>query len=274
MAVLLGVLYMKNYLFVSLLVLSGCVATTSEPPPIYEPLPLTDQYIKDINHAALCSLSVTQGEPRIYAEISNRKLDCSRSPLVCANKGYKKGTKKFLECEENERLQIALKENSVTRPRQAYRAILAPRITTPPPKTSQQACGQIATWLERIECFEKSLSNDRQAKEATFGREVLAYMRVLIDNVKSGKMSESEAKYAYEQKLSEIRQRLVEREALENLSRSTNQAQRPPVFQPTPVYQGSIKTECRPARGLEGGFDCTTGPDAHDILLQRLSNPQ
>ena len=210
-------------------------------------------------------MAKTNPDPRIDTEIRSRSVDCEHSALVCTNKGIKKGTNAFDVCKAQE-TQLASTRKIISGSTQTYQTTYTPRV-------SQQACEQITTWLERMECFENRLSNNRQANEATFGREVLAYMRVLIENVKSGKMSEAEAKYAYEQKLSEIRQRLAERKALESLSRSTNQMQNSQVFQQTPTYQGTVKTECRPAQGLEGGFDCTTGPDARDVLLQKLANP-
>ena len=241
---------MKKYLFISVLILSGCVSTPYE--TSYVPPPLTDQYIKDINDAALCSLSVTQGEQRIYAEISNRTLDCSRSSLVCSVKGFKKGTDQFLACKKN----MELKKDEVNIHKFQENNLQYQHS----PKFYKQTCQHITVWLEKMECFEKSLSGNNRYRKATNYREIMAYMRVLIESVKSGKMTEAEAKYAYEQKLSEAKRQLAEKDALqrnndrlmETMKNNQQNSQKP-----APVYTNPTTTKCRPNR-FDGGFNCTT----------------
>lgn len=97
------------------LLLTGCLST-----PHYAPPPLTDKYIADLNDAALCSLSNTQVDPRIGAEIQLRKLDCDPLSLTCSAKGLKKGTKKFSQCKADQRAQYALEAQKRANPAFGY----------------------------------------------------------------------------------------------------------------------------------------------------------
>ncbi|WP_041802698.1 hypothetical protein [Micavibrio aeruginosavorus] len=92
-------------------VLSGCV--TARPP-------MTDQQIAEVNDAALCSLSNTENDIRIDAEIMSRKLDCDPASLVCAAKGLKKGTSKFAQCRKEKAAENKLQAQKRANPAFGY----------------------------------------------------------------------------------------------------------------------------------------------------------
>lgn len=140
-------------------------------------------------------------------------------------------------------------------------------------------CETRKAWVEMTECKARVMISYRNDP---FTQEIFAYSMLLIEKVNNRKMTNAEAEYAIQQKVAEVNQRLsgirAENRQLDLIEREqdmrAHQERMKRMYQkPAPVLTPT-KTECRPARGLEGGFDCTTGPDSRDLLLQKLSNPQ
>ncbi|WP_435640439.1 hypothetical protein [Micavibrio aeruginosavorus] len=98
-------------LVVVAIALSGCVTTRP---------PMTDQQIANVNDAALCSLSNTENDIRIDAEIMSRKLDCDPAALVCSAKGLKKGTSKYTQCKKEKAAENNLQAQKRANPAFGY----------------------------------------------------------------------------------------------------------------------------------------------------------
>ena len=106
---------MKKSILITTIILSGCATA-----PVYEMPPLTDQQIKDANNSALCSLSSTTGDPRTYAEIQSRNIDCDHASLVCSSKGLNKGSKGYDHCKSGVQTEYAVQEKKRSNPAYAY----------------------------------------------------------------------------------------------------------------------------------------------------------
>ncbi len=74
------------FLCATLLVLSACAS------------PLTDQEISGLSNEQLCTVSRSNPDPRLDAEIKRKGLDCDPATLNCKAQGLKKNTKEFSSC--------------------------------------------------------------------------------------------------------------------------------------------------------------------------------
>jgi hypothetical protein len=124
-------------------------------------------------------------------------------------------------------------------------------------------------WVEKAECMDSVAATDLRIAHDPISQEIVAYRRLLIENVKKNKMSDAEANYAFKQKISEKNQSVAFSNYL-NAPSYPVVSSSPPAY---PTYQRPIETQCRPTIG--GGFDCKTqetGPDLSVFGRQRSMN--
>lgn len=282
---------MKKFLAVGILLLTGCVTT-----PITAPVVMTDQHIASVSDAALCSLSKTNPDPRIDAEMQSRNVDCDPSALRCGAKGIKSGTKKFSKCKENQQAQqiaetgnkqyaaTAIKQESSCGFMQEFfggRDCRKEDI-----QRSMNACKSQKKWVDKMQCKQGVPISD------PLDAEINAYISVLIEQVKTHQLTEAQAEYAFQRKVSEVTQRidqanaeqkrlnLIERQQdalahqqrMERMSETTRQNNDlmmealknnrqntsipTPAPMPIPTLKNPERTECRPDG--YGGVTCTT----------------
>ena len=140
---------MKKFLVFGILALTGCVTMP-------EPVVMTDQHIAGVSDAALCSLSKTNPDPRIDAEMQSRNVDCDPAALRCGAKGIKKGTQKFSECKESEKLKLASESNNTVPQKQAYKSANSAH------QEQAYSCGFMDEFLGGVDCFKRANGQEIQ----------------------------------------------------------------------------------------------------------------
>ena len=134
---------------------------------------------------------------------------------------------------------------------------LAGCIATVPQYVSYN-CGQHSSWLETAQCHNREYyANAPNIQNDQGYHQIASYRRLLIEKVQSGKMTDAEADYAFQQKIAE-----------ENAAIAQARAFQPVIYSAPSQPQADnrpVETNCRPTIG--GGFKCTSEPTGPDLSV-------
>lgn len=137
----------------------------------------------------------------------------------------------------------------------------------------RRMCFAYDGWLDRAQCLE---STDRayppDYTDANL-EEVYAYRRVLIEKVKSGKMSEAEADFALKQKTANAYDRYRQQEASRPAESSFYEQRQRARQEKPPTWDKTYVTKCNASNDLSGGVECRSQRDPRDAVLEKLANP-
>ena len=113
-------------------------------------------------------------------------------------------------------------------------------------------CNGLSPWLRQAECMDHVSSNDTTGLFNDPGaQQLIAFRRVLIDNVRAHRMSDNEAYYAFQQKIGQMNQQLAQLR--------TNQQNIQPVFVPQQQSAYTIPTPTvTDCNRTAFGASCTT----------------
>lgn len=100
--------------------------------------------------------------------------------------------------------------------------------------SAYSACETYPKWIDKAQCQDSVASQDPLIHQNTTFQEIVSYRRLLIEKVKNKKMTNTEAEYAFLNKIGDINRQLSQQLALEAASQ-------PPVTQSAPVMPPPIK---------------------------------